>query len=260
MKKRILLLAIPLILAGCAEQSNNSGLSSSSSDPASSSEEVSSSSNDGINFVSTSTYADKDVSVSGILSDLNFCKYVIKDKKYQCTITAKNETSSDVKVSFSNVGIVTFVGDLETGFTLNCLKVGGTIMTIKDSSDFMIYRTAINVREPLTAEKVTDYMVNSVTYYDAPIGYDHYKISFTSPTAGVFTAKEGDNDYGSMTFTYAIDSELVQFIDLYGYNLTVTMDDSKSAILMTTIFVYGTGNSLMAYEKNGIIGIFEEVI
>ncbi|MCI2111193.1 MAG: hypothetical protein LKK13_02500 [Bacilli bacterium] len=257
--KKIILgpLMLSLVLAGCAGQTG-----SASSQPVDSTGQLSSSSSSSQpEFVSTSHYSGKGVSVSGILSDLSFIGYAIQGQSYRCGIKVDNVPSATAEIDLSVPGIVTFEGDFTNGFTLSCLKVGGTILTVRDSTGFMLYRAPINVKAALSASELADHIVNDVRYYDA-VGsfYDSYQLTFISATAGYIKATESGNDYGSLAFTYDIDEQLQLSQDMYGYELTILMDDSRSPLLLTSAFAYATGDIMNVYTKDGIVGLFAGVL
>jgi hypothetical protein len=257
--KKIILgpLMLSLVLAGCAGQTN-----SASSQPVDSMGQASSSSSSSQpEFVSTSQYSGKGVSVSGILSDLSFIGCAIQGQSYRCGIKVDNAPSPTAQIDLSVPGIVTFEGDFTNGFTLSCLNVGGTILTVRDSTGFMLYRAAINVKAALSASELADHIVNDVRYYNA-VGsfYDSYQLTFVSATAGYIKATESGNDYGSLAFTYDIDEQLQLSQDMYGYELTILMDDSRSPLLLTSAFAYATGDIMNVYTKDGIVGLFAGVL
>jgi hypothetical protein len=139
--------------------------------------------------------------------------------------------------------------------------VGGTILTVRDSTGFMLYRVAVNVKAALSASELADYIVDDVRYYDAlGSAYDSYQLTFVSATAGYIKAIESGNDYGSLSFTYDIDEQLQLSHDMYGYELAIVMDDSRSPLLLTSAFVYATGGIVNVYTKSGIVGIFAGVL
>jgi hypothetical protein len=269
MKTKVLALVLPalFVLAGCTVIANSSSVSSlpASSEAASSvvsseSPVISSvSSSEAPSYVSTSYYSDG-VSVSGVLLDASLGVDLVNGKTYSEKLTYKNAPSNTVAVSYSVPGILTFEGDLANGFTLTALKAGGTVMTIRDSTDYMILRIALNVREPLTAAKLDVFMTDEVKYFEMAMGYDSYKLTFTGNKTGIFTAKEGDNAYGAMSFTYTMKTAEENDQDFYYYDLLVTMDDNAAAIKISEIHASVVGTTLHVYEKDGIIGILNAVM
>ena len=257
MKKGLLgMLLLSFAIVGCGP-TNESSTSNPTSEQTSSSIV---SSSEAPQFASTSEYTDKGVSVSGVLSDLSIVKCVIKGKEYGCTIKADNAPNDEVTVTMSNPKIATFEGDLASGFTLKCLEVGGTILVVKDSEGTMLYRTAINVKEALAPTELTNYIVNDVRYYDASwSSYDNYQLTFSSATAGFIVGQEGTLKYDAMSFTYKVNEELQLNRDMWGYELTITMDDSKAPLLLTNMFMYATGSTVNVYTKIQIVSFFVEV-
>ncbi len=271
-KKSILLVALPLLLTSCGGQSSEIPSSSASDgssviDSGNSSEEPIeeiSSSGETYDFVSTEAYDDSAISVGGILDSLDLIvEYAIKGIDYSVSISISDYSISDIVVASSNPEVAVLEGDLVNGYTLHCYNVGGTIITIRSADDnYLLYRQAVNVKEALTADQLIDHMVNEVRYYTSgSVSFgDEYNITFVDETSGIFSAYESAVDYGSMTFTYEMTSaEPEQFIDLYGYYFTLTMDDSSSYILLSDMFVYATGELLLPYTNAGLVAFLWDV-
>lgn len=262
MKKSVVsLFALGLILTGCGQTEGSSSTPSSPTGPDSSeSSSLPDSSIDEsqLEYISTNIFRDEGVTVSDVLFDLAFMKYVVKDKTYSFSIKASNSATSEVQIEYSNPGIVSIEGNLDDGFKLNCLRAGGTVVVFRYADGAMLYRTAINVRSAKTSDEVVDYMVNEVKYYSFAMGYDSYQLTMTSESEGVMQAKEGTLEYLPMNFTYSINPTMRQFHDMWGYDISVKMVESSSPIMLTNFFVTAIGDTLNVYDNGGIIGIFTE--
>lgn len=213
-------------------------------------------------FVTASDYKATGVSASGIFSDLGYdIIALITGKEYTGTITQTGATSSDVTISYSVEGIATLTGDMTAGFTLVGNKAGGTVVTVRDANNYMLLRFAVNVRNELTPAEVLDYAANEVSYYyPVMVSNDVYRLTFTSATAGIFYAKEGDYDYGSKTFTYKINDTKESNGSFEYYTLTATMDDSYASLKLSDILLAVNGSSLIPYDTSGItINLFKAV-
>ena len=258
--------ALLVLLTACGE-SSGSGVTSSSlptSEPSSSvatsssvssstpSSSVISSSSVESGFTSSSEYTAPSVSVGGILDDLGMDVIaLVTGKSYAGSIVLKNYTDPTINVSFVGPDILTIVGDMKTGLTITGDTAGGTVVTFKDASDHMLYRTAINVRDRLTPTEVLNYAYEDVRSY-VPIysAGDNYSITFTSPTAGLFYAKEGDYDYGTQSFTVTISDTSSSAGTNEYYVLTVTMDSTSAPLMLSEIFLAVNGSGLIPFDNN----------
>ncbi|MFA6830328.1 MAG: hypothetical protein WCR67_06490 [Bacilli bacterium] len=214
------------------------------------------------NFTEAEDFNATGVSAKGIFENLGYdVVALVTGKQYLGTITQENASSEVINVSYSVPGIVEIVGGMKSGLTVNAIKAGGTVVTFRDSNNYMLYRTAINVRDGYEAEDVIDYVVEEVSYfYPIQVGYDTYRITFTTATNGLFYAKEGDYDYGTESFTFEIDPELKSNGYFEYYSLAVVMDDSYASLALTEICLAKNGSSLIPFDNSGItVNLFKAI-
>jgi osmotically-inducible protein OsmY len=265
MSKKVILLASLCLLTSCTKTSTSTSSIASTSPVASTSVADSASASTSSStsaetptdpgFVTASNYKATGVSASGIFSDLGYdIIALVTGKTYSGTITQTGASSATVTISYSVEGVAILSGDMTAGFTLIGSKSGGTVVTVKDVNDYMLYRFAVNVRDELAPDALLDYAANEVNfYYPVMSSYDTYKLTFTSSKAGMFYAKEGDNDYGTQTFTFKIGTAKSSNGSFEYYTLTTTMDDSYASLKLSTILLAINGSSLIPYDSNDIV-------
>lgn len=275
MKRKLLLLSALLLLTGCQGGTGTSVDSSSSSTPDSSVETSSSdsiassdSSSDSTTFEETGFLEYEDefevsgLTVTGVLADLGYdIIALVTNKEYQCSFYKEGATDNTITVEYTVEGIVSITGDMTSGLTVVGLKQGGTVVTIRDSAGLQLFTKAINVRDEKTPTELMDYAVNEVSYYYPVYTWSEmYRIMFTSSTAGIFYAIEGETEYGSTTFTFEIDETKKQVYNLDYYLLTITMDDSSYGLALTEIFFAVNGSGMIPFDSNYItVSLFKAI-
>lgn len=201
------------------------------------------------------------VTIGGMLGDIGYDLIaLVTEKEYSATLSEEGVTDYNLTFEISDPTILEVTGDMKNGLVFKGLKQGGTMITIRDARGYQLYTNAINVRDELKPTKLQAYMSEEVKYYyPIMVGFDTYRITFTADTAGIFYAKEGDNDYGTQSFTYTI-GEKTSMGQIDFYECLATMDDDYASLKLQRILIAVNGTSMIPYDNSGItLSLFKAV-
>lgn len=253
MKKSILLslALITTMLAACDSPASSSTNTSEFVDTTSSVEVSSEVSSEEISegYEEVSTTPVNRASAGGCLTDVAIGVDMIVGIDQTFTMSSDETDLSTIVVEFSNPELISYE-KLGSVNTLHFLKAGNVIMTVKDTSGIIQYRHVVTIRDKMTPEEVTNYMV-SADYYDTFLyieGTSKFEITLLDGSNGVLTGTDYGVDLGEKTFTYEYEADLT---DRSFYSFVVS-DFIKTSTDFTLkyIQVNYSGNTMMAYGAN----------
>lgn len=198
-------------------------------------------------------------SVSGVSVDITkgIGTVLVTGLSYDMGVTVTDK-GGDVTPTYSKEGIISFEKKSNESYVIKALKAGGTVLSLKDKDDVMVYRCVINVRDPLSPSDLTNFIVENVDHYETTFknaSYS-YNISFVSDTEGVLKGKEEGTSYDT-SFTYTLGSEPKRLSNFYGYELKITMDETSESLTFGTSYISANGFNLLPYDNSGsVLGFF----
>ena len=280
MKNKIILSALlcTLIVTGCV--SNSSSISSSSSSESSvssldtstssSSSSVNTSSEDSssssISSVSGNKYEDKyyqipegtenftfGISYSGALIDYAVDKIIITGVEDTFSFSFVDIFSATSTAYSSNEEVMKLEKLSETSYKVIALHEGNTVITIYDENGLDRYSQIVSVRDPMTKERMEDYL-SEVEYWQSIAGFgDSYRLTFFFDNEVGVEGSLQNVPFESYTGKFKF---LEETIDEYRY--VFTDDNSKESEAKLTQFnVSKAGDYMYLFFSAGLAAILQ---
>lgn len=234
MKTRLIIpILCCLTLAGCGADNSGSNLNSSSSEESEESLSV--------------HEINKDIEVGDSLIDFAIGKVMAAGSSYKISFSFDEADNTDPIVEVSDESKVTVEKNVDGSFSLNAIKKGQVILTIRDSTQIIHYRRVVRVANPLSQTEMEDYLVNVDHFQSWLFAGTDLTLTFLDADDANISGTDEGTAIGGINFTYAYDrldgDEYVFSIDGFTNN--------ASTLNPTSFRIYTTGELLHLMQGSG---------
>ena len=273
MKRKTLLLAIPLLLlslAGCTSNPSNGGNDGGNQDQQlpddkpqddnppgqdDPSQEENPSEDEETPIVELETeYVNLGSSDSNsFMVEINFGRYLAHDSRYDCGFTVTNlDKTLRIVSSRPESGTIEQSAKNKTKFTVVTHAPGDSIIKIYDVDDVLVYRNVVKVRKGYSAEDIGKAMYDNDIYRSLKAYGSNYRLSINSysPLQGTLRGHDDVETDLQITFSAQYDS-FIENWDMYKFILTTETQNEESTTRVTSLTVSRAADCICIFYATG---------